>query len=115
MEFLDWFRHPTGRWSRLAFIAPALAKNVEGVFVIWQDRTYRKVYVGHGNVKDEIVRLRQDVRGTRFGSESLLIAWALIQHPKTRERVHRYLVERLRPNYRIFDSRGAILIQTGEY
>ena len=92
---LDWVRHPTGRWSRFAFIDPQLA-NVVGVFVVWKE-TGATVWVGQGNVRDEIVKLRDDPRVTRFGSESLLIAWARVDSSETRNRADRYLAETLNP------------------
>ena len=95
---LDWIRHPTGRWSRFAFIDPDLANTV-GVFVIWQEGRNPTAYVGQGNVRDEIVRLRRYDPVSRYG-ESLLIAWASMQPEELRLRAHRHLCEVLNPTVR---------------
>ena len=92
---LPWFRHPTGRWSRFKYIDPDMANTI-GVFVIWQSGYASTVYVGHGNVRDEIVRLRKHGPVSRYG-ESLVIAWATIQSEDIRVRAHRHLCEVLKP------------------
>ena len=95
---LPWFRHPTGRWSRFKYIDSDMANTI-GVFVIWQSGYASTVYVGHGNVRDEIVRLRRHEPVSRYG-ESLLIAWATIQSEDIRVRAHRHLYEVLKPTVR---------------
>ena len=103
---LDWIRHPTGRWSRFAFIDPDLANTV-GVFVIWQEGRNSTVYVGQGNVRDEIVRLREEQRVGR--SDALLIAWARVSSAETRDGVERWLAEILKPEIQVPRSSRAPL------
>ncbi len=99
---LEWFRHPTGRWSRLAFIDPDLTPRPWGVLVVWQEARTTTVAVAYGSIRDLVAQLRQNPLVRAFGSESLLVSWAPASPGAAR-----YLMDAMKPAVRIPDPLNA--------
>lgn len=98
---VTWKKCAKDKWCTLkgVNIEHAYFKDRSGVFIIWFEEGYVDVVkVGHGSIKDQIARNRQDERVQLWGQRSpLFITWSEIL-PGQRNGVIKYLQMTLQPN-----------------
>lgn len=94
---LDWYKSADGSWCQLDKLELGLLHGF-GVFVIWKNGNGAAVsavlYVGHGSLRDEILRCRRDPLFHQ--SSELFVTWATIS-AQLIEPIAAYLYHRLRP------------------
>ena len=94
---LEWFKGAGGEWP--AFDAADPHQHEHGVFVIWRNGDVSRVssvlYVGRGQIRQEIARCRRDP--VFRDSRNLHVTWAKVADIETIDSVAAYLYQRLRP------------------
>lgn len=112
---VDWMIGTDDHWCALKSIdldSYCFDHDLRGVFIIWTAPTEteegRVIYVGHGVLKIQLGKIRDEPFLSRYDNRDLLVTWAEVDHGHEAS-VEAYLVTMLNP---VFGERHSNAIQT---
>lgn len=96
---LAWRKCPQNTWHsllELSFGADSWA-GLQGIYMIWHGgEKPAVVYVGQGNIKDELAKHQEDLEILRFREKGLFVSWAEVG-PAYRQGAQKYLINLWQP------------------
>lgn len=96
---IDWFQCTGAIWCELnkLDITHKYVKSITGVYILWYDvQKTEIVKVGHGKIKDELLKDRKELAIQAFAKYKVKVTWADVSKSKL-EQVHAYLEDILKP------------------
>jgi pSer/pThr/pTyr-binding forkhead associated (FHA) protein len=97
---LEWYKNGAGTWWTLAEanVEDAQFDDMEGVYVIWyDDQNHVTLRVGHGHIRDCIVRERNDEEMWQHAQQhEIYLTWAKVDR-KYQEVVAKYIAKAAKP------------------
>lgn len=96
---IDWFKCRGGIWCELnkLDVDHKYVKSIYGVYVLWYEvQKTEIVKVGHGKMRDELLKERKELAIQAFAKYKVKVTWAEVSKSKA-EQVHAYLEDVLKP------------------